>query len=220
VPLCAFGGALAAAFAVYALATRAGRTPIATVVLCGLAVNSIAGALTSLVLSLSVADWELGRQIVWWLMGSLTDRRWEHVLVVAPFVCVAAPAAALLPRELNLLMLGEESAEALGVDARRVKRLALTLAAATAGAAVAVSGIIGFVGLMVPHLVRLVVGPDHRRLLPLSLVAGALLLSSMDLLSRAWGGAGEIRLGILTSGLGGPFFLLLLLRCRRRAETF
>lgn len=219
VPAFAFAGSLAASFLVYALATRGGRTPIATLVLCGLAINSIAAALTALVLSLSVGNMEVARQIVAWMLGDLTDRSWEHVVVIAPFVCVCALGAGLFPRELNLMTLGEESAAALGVETRRVTRGALVLAAAAAGAATAVAGVVGFVGLMVPHMARLVMGPDHRRLLPACLVAGALMVSAMDLAARTLLPGQEVRLGILTSGLGGPFFLWLLLRCRERAEV-
>lgn len=218
VPLMAFSGALLSGFLVYALATRHGRTPLATLLLCGLAMNSITGALTSLVLSFSVQEWEIGRQILFWLMGDLTNRTWEHVAMIAPFLAVCAAASAFFPRELNLMMTGEESAMSLGVDTVRTKWLLLTVAAAAAGAAVAVAGVIGFVGLLVPHIVRLLLGPDHRQLLPASLLAGAVFLMGMDVLARILLRSQEIRLGILTSGLGGPFFLYLILRHRRRAE--
>ena len=219
VPLSAFAGALAAGFAVYALATERGRTPIPTLILCGLAMNAVTGALTSLVLSLSVRDFELAGQILFWLMGGLTNRTWEHVAVVAPFFALSAVGATMFPRELNLLVSGEESALALGVDTASVKRWILGISAAAAGAAVAVAGVIGFVGLIVPHMVRLVIGPDHRSLLPACAIAGALFVVSIDLLSRLLLGGEEVRLGILTSALGGPFFLLLLLRHRSRAEV-
>ncbi|MGH8593415.1 MAG: FecCD family ABC transporter permease [Gammaproteobacteria bacterium] len=218
VPLMAFNGALLSGFLVYALATRHGRTPLATLLLCGLAMNSITGALTSLVLSFSVREWEIGRQVLFWLMGDLSNRTWEHVAMIAPFLAVCAAASAFFPRELNLMMTGEESAMSLGVDTVRTKRLLLTVAAAAAGAAVAVAGVIGFVGLLVPHIVRLLLGPDHRQLLPVSLLAGAVFLMGMDVLARILLRSQEIRLGILTSGLGGPFFLYLILRHRRRAE--
>ncbi|MGH8606823.1 MAG: FecCD family ABC transporter permease [Gammaproteobacteria bacterium] len=218
VPLMAFNGALLSGFLVYALATRHGRTPLATLLLCGLAMNSITGALTSLVLSFSVREWEIGRQVLFWLMGDLSNRTWEHVAMIAPFLAVCAAVSAFFPRELNLMMTGEESAMSLGVDTVRTKRLLLTVAAAAAGAAVAVAGVIGFVGLLVPHIVRLLLGPDHRQLLPVSLLAGAVFLMGMDVLARILLRSQEIRLGILTSGLGGPFFLYLILRHRRRAE--
>ncbi len=219
VPLMAFSGALLSGFLVYALATRHGRTPLATLLLCGLAMNSITAALTSLVLSFSVQEWELGRQILFWLMGDLSNRTWEHVAMIAPFLAVCAAVSAFFPRELNLMMTGEESAMSLGVDTVRIKRLLLTVAAAAAGAAVAVAGVIGFVGLLVPHIVRLLLGPDHRQLLPASLLAGAVFLMGMDVLARILLRSQEVRLGILTSGLGGPFFLYLILRYRRRAES-
>lgn len=220
VPVAAFCGALTAAFTVYALASRQGRTPIATLILCGMAVTAIGGALTSLILSLSVADWEIARQILFWLMGGLTDRTWQHVEMCAPLILLCSGASLFTWRELNLFLGGEESAAALGVDTVRAKRWILTLAAGAAGAAVAVSGVIGFVGLIVPHICRLVVGPDHRRLIPLAAIGGAAFLVGMDLAARAVLGREEIRLGIVTSGLGGPFFLYLILRFRKRAEVF
>ncbi len=220
VPGMAFGAALLTAFQVYALSTHRGRTPIATLILCGLAINSIAGALTSLVLSFSVREWEIGRQILFWLMGGLTNRTWEHVFMILPFFVVCVAASLCFSRELNVMMTGEESALALGVNTAQTKRWILTVAAGAAGAAVAVAGVIGFVGLLVPHIVRLLLGPDHRRLLPASMLAGAVLLTGMDLLSRSILAGEEIRLGILTSGLGGPFFLYLVLRHRKRTEVF
>jgi len=182
--------------------------------------NSIAGALTSLVLSFSATEWEIGRQILFWLMGGLANRTWDHVFMVFPFFLVCVVAASLFSRELNLMMTGEEAAMALGVDTVRTKRWILAVAAGVAGAAVSVSGVIGFVGLLVPHMVRLVVGPDHRRLLLSCMLAGAVLVMGMDFLSRLIMGPQEIRLGILTSALGGPFFLYLIVRHRKRAEMF
>ncbi|MGE4158374.1 MAG: FecCD family ABC transporter permease [Planctomycetota bacterium] len=220
VPLFSFLGALVSCWLVYLMASRHGRTPIATLLLCGIAVNSIAGALTSLVLSVSVKEWEVGRQILYWLMGSLSNRTWEHIEMITPFFVVSAVGAALFPRELNLLMTGEEPARSLGVDTRMTTRWIIVIAALAAGAAVAVSGVIGFVGLLVPHILRLLMGPDHRRLLPASLVAGAAFLMGMDLIARTMLGSEEVQLGILTAGLGGPFFLYLVLKHRKRAEQF
>lgn len=220
VPVAAFGGALMSAFMVYALATERGRSPTSTLILCGLAINAITGALTSLVLSYSVREWEAGRQILFWLMGGLTDRTWEHVGMVAPFALLSFAAAGVFWRELNLMLAGEESATALGVDTARTKRWILAIAAGAAGAAVAVSGVIGFVGLIVPHIFRLLVGPDHRRLIPSCIVGGALFLMSVDLACRTVLAREEIRLGIVTSVLGGPFFLYLVVRNRKRAEVF
>jgi iron complex transport system permease protein len=216
VPLWAFGGALTSAALVLALAVRRGDAPLATLVLCGMAVSSTAGALSSLVLSFSVQEWELGRQILYWLMGGLSHRTWDHAAMLAPFLLAAAIGSFQMGRQLDLLASGEETALGLGVDVARLKLWILALAAASAGAAVAVSGIVAFVGLMVPHMVRLVVGPAHRRVLPASLLGGAAFLIAVDLLCRTVPKGEELRLGILTSGLGGPFFLLLVLRARRK----
>ena len=218
VPLSAFAGALVTVLLVSLVATHKGHTPLGALILCGMAMNSIAGALTTLVLSYSVSDFEIARQILFWLMGSLTNRTWEHVLLIAPFFAASAVAAAFFGRELNLMMSGEESAMALGVDTARAKAWTLTIAAASAGAAVAVAGVVGFVGLLVPHIVRMLAGPDHRRLLPLSMAAGAVFVMGMDLLARTLSPAGEIRLGVLSASIGGPFFLYLIVKNRARAE--
>ena len=220
VPLSAFGGALLTVFLVSLVASHKGRTPLGALILCGMAMNSIAGALTTLVLSYSVSDFEIARQILFWLMGSLTNRTWEHVALIAPFFAASVAAAVFFGRELNLMTSGEEAAMALGVDTARTKTWVLVISAAAAGAAVAVSGVVGFVGLLVPHIVRMLAGPDHRRLLPLSMMAGAVFVMGMDLLARTLSPAGEIRLGILSASIGGPFFLYLIVRNRARAEMF
>ena len=220
VPLMAFGGALLAVLCASLAASHKGRAPLGALILCGMAVNAIAGALTTLVLSWSVSDFEIGRQILFWLMGGLTNRAWEHVLLVAPFFAVSALAAMLFGRDLNLMMSGEESAMALGVNAARTKAWILVIASAAAGASVAVSGVVGFVGLLVPHAARMLTGPDHRRLLPASMIAGALFVTGMDLAARAISPVEEIRLGVLSASVGGPFFLWLVIRSRRRAEIF
>ena len=220
VPLSAFGGALLTVVLVSLVASHKGHTPLGALILCGMAMNSIAGALTTLVLSYSVSDFEIARQILFWLMGSLTNRTWEHVFLITPFFAASAVAAAFFGRELNLMMSGEESAMALGVNTARTKAWILVIAAAAAGASVAVSGVVGFVGLLVPHIVRMLVGPDHRRLLPLSMVAGAVFVMGMDLLARTISPAGEIRLGVLSASIGGPFFLYLIIKNRARAEMF
>ena len=220
VPLSAFAGALVTVLLVSLVASHKGHTPLGALILCGMAMNAIAGALTTLVLSYSVSDFEIARQILFWLMGSLTNRTWEHVFLIAPFFAASGVAAAFFGRELNLMMSGEESAMALGVDTARAKAWILVIAAAAAGASVAVAGVVGFVGLLVPHIVRMLAGPDHRRLLYFSMVAGAVFVMGMDLLARTLSPAGEIRLGVLSASIGGPFFLYLIVKNRARAETF
>jgi len=202
----AFAGALVTAFAVYLVATEGGRTPVATLLLAGVAVQTFLGAVVSYLL---LDAGESMDRVVYWLMGHLADATWDEVLVAAP----AVPLACLLlpfARDLNVLLLGEADAHSLGIEVERTKRLLLALAALVTGAAVAVAGVIGFVGLVVPHVVRLVVGPDHRVLLPTSALAGASFLVAADTVARA--GPAEVPVGIVTAALGAPFFVYLLRR--------
>ena len=213
-PLFAFAGALAALATVYAVATRAGRTPVATLLLAGIALGSLSTAIATLLISLSVVNWQVANEVVFWLMGGLDNRTWTHVWMCLPPVALGAVAARWHTRDLDLLLLGEESAASLGVDVERVRRTMLATAAMLTGAAVAVSGVIGFVGLIVPHMLRLVLGPSHRTLLPAAMLGGALFLIVCDLLARTVNPPTEIRLGIITAACGAPFFLYLLRRQR------
>jgi len=210
VPFCAFAGALGVTVTVYLLARRGGRVPAGTLLLTGIAVGSLASALTSCLIVFSPHD--IG-PVVFWLMGSLANRDWSHVAMVAPYFGIGVAVVSLYARDLNVLLLGDEAAMQLGLEVERVKLILLTVAALLAAAAVAVSGIIGFVGLIVPHLTRLLVGPDHRRLLPMAAITGAILLTGADLLARSLARI-EIPIGIITALLGGPFFLYLLARRR------
>lgn len=218
VPAAAFAGAFACALLVYVLATSRGQTPVSTLLLAGIAVAGIASALTSFVLSLSLADWEVGRQMLGWLMGGLDGRSWQHVAMAAPPVLLGSVWLLLHARDLDVMLTGEESALSVGVDVPRVKRSLLVLASLVTAATVAVTGVVGFVGLMVPHIVRLLVGPGHRRLLPLCFLAGALFLVWADLAVRALP-VSDLRLGVVTAMTGGPFFLYLLVLHRRRVRT-
>ena len=215
-PLFAFAGALAALATVYAIATRAGRTPVATLLLAGIALGALATAVTSLLISLSVVNWQVASEIVFWMMGGLDNRTWTHVWMCLPPLALGALGARWHTRDLDLLLLGEETAASLGVEVERVRRLILTTAAMLTGAAVAVSGVIGFVGLIVPHMLRLVLGPSHRVLLPAAMLGGAAFLVLCDLLARTIHPPTEIRLGIVTAAFGAPFFLYLLRRQRGR----
>ena len=201
----AFVGALLAAFAVYLVATRGGRTPVATLLLAGVAVQALLGAVVSLLLLLSGENL---REAIFWLMGHLHRSDWGDVSVAASVV--VAGFLLLLPfvRELNALLLGEEDAHAVGVDVQRTKVVLLVGASLVTAVSVSVAGVIGFVGLIVPHALRLVVGPDHRVLLPASAFAGAVFLVATDTIARV--GAAELPVGIVTAFLGAPFFLYLL----------
>ncbi len=208
-PILAFAGALSVTFLVYALALRGGRVPVTLLLLIGVAVGALAAAGTSFLMILGDEDLRL---ILFWLLGSLSSRRWDHVQMILPYVAFGIAVIWAYARDLNLLLLGEETAHHTGVEVEGVKRMVLGASALLAAAAVSVSGLIGFVGLVVPHLVRLVVGPDHFRLIPVSALAGALLMVLADILARILAAPSEIPIGIITSALGCPFFLFLLSR--------
>jgi iron complex transport system permease protein len=213
-PLAAFVGALLATVVIVRLATFDGRTATALLLLAGIAINAIAGAGLGLAAFYST-DQQL-RDLTFWTLGSLAGAD-PRALWPAVVLMVAATAGLLaLARPLDACLLGEREASHLGVDIERAKRLLVALVALGTGAAVAACGIIGFVGLVVPHLARLLVGTDHRWLLPTSAILGAALLLTADLGARLLVLPAELPIGILTSALGGPFFLGLLLVHRRR----
>lgn len=205
-PIAAFIGALLALITVYALATRGGATNVSTLLLSGAALAALLSAASSLLLSLSVANWEVAQEMVFWMMGGLDRRTWTHVWISAPFILLGIAIGLYYARDLDLLMQGEDAAAALGVEVESTKRGLIVISALITGSAV------GFVGLVVPHIVRMFVGPSHRPLLPASALAGALFVIVCDLLARALHPPTEIRLGIITAGFGAPFFLFLLIR--------
>jgi iron complex transport system permease protein len=175
-PLFAFCGALLTLFAVYGIATRGGHTPVATLLLAGIAAGAFNVAMSSFVLALALENWDVGKSIVYWTMGGLEGRTWDHVLLLAPFLVGGLALTMVYPRDLDALLLGEAQAASVGVDVARTRLVLLLVTALLTAAAVAVAGGIGFVGLVVPHMVRLLAGPHHRRLLPLSALMGALVL--------------------------------------------
>jgi len=212
IPVAAFGGALAATFVVYRIASRDGRTDIATMLLAGVAINAIAAAGIGLLVFVS-DDQEL-RDLNFWMLGSLSGITWARLLPAMLPILVTVLATIVFTRHLDALLLGETEALHLGFDVERVKRMLIVLVALAVGATVALSGVIGFVGLVVPHLVRLAIGPEHRTLLPASILLGATLLLVADLLARSLVLPAELPVGILTACVGGPFFLWLLVRRR------
>ncbi|MFB6073668.1 MAG: vitamin B12 ABC transporter permease BtuC [Haloarculaceae archaeon] len=203
----AFAGALAAAFTVYLIATRNGETPVATLLLAGVAVQTLLGAVISYLL---INAGESLNTALLWLMGHLDNSAWGEIEVTLPLALLAVAVLQLHARDLNALLLGEADAHAVGVPVERTKRALLAVSSVVTAAAVAVAGVIGFVGLVVPHVMRLLVGPDHRVLLPTSAVAGAAFLVAADTLARA--GPAEVPVGIVTAAVGAPFFLYLLRR--------
>jgi len=208
----AFVGALGTTALVYVLSRRGGRVPVSTLLLTGMAINALASALCSLLLLVAKSsDVSL---VVFWLMGSVADRGWLAIWILVGPVVLGLIAVYLLSRELNVLLMGEEAAHHLGVDVERTKRILLVLSSVLAATCVAVTGMIGFVGLIVPHVMRLLTGPDHRALLPAAAAGGAALLVVADILARSVAAPVEIPIGIVTSILGCPFFLFLLHRSR------
>jgi len=216
-PIAAMTGALLALALVYTMATRGGVTPVTTLLLSGVAVTSLVSAVSSLLLSLNVVNWQMAQDIVFWMMGGLDARTWTHFWLCAPFVVLGLLGALLQARDLDLLQQGEETAASFGLDIESAKRSLTLTAAVLTGAAVAVAGLVGFVGLVVPHAVRLVLGPSNRTLLPASALTGAAFLILCDLVARTIHRPTEIRLGIITALCGGPIFIGLLMR--RYRET-
>jgi iron complex transport system permease protein len=208
VPGASILGAFLATGAVVALARR-GAGP-EHLLLCGVALNALFGAGTSFLLVLSAGRFQVSGQILFWLMGGIENRTWEHVAVALPLVVAGCLLMLPLGRPMNLLSLGEPSAQSLGVDVRRLRWQLIGISTLLTALATAVGGVVGFVGLVVPHLLRLGLGPDHRRLLPLSMLGGAALVLLCDLPTRFL--PGGLRLGVMTALLGGPFLLWMLRR--------
>ena len=215
VALFAFIGGLLATLLVYAVARAGGRTEVVTLLLTGIAVNAIAQAGIAFVLF--VADTASREQIVFWQLGSLGGSRWDQVALVAVVAATGIAVALLLARRYDLLALGERNARHLGVDVERLRLISIVLVALLTGAAVAFTGIIAFVGLVVPHLIRMIIGPAHRGLVLASAVGGGALLVVADLMTRTLVAGAELPIGMLTSLVGGPFFFWLLYRQRRRS---
>jgi len=207
VPLVASAGAFITVILVYNVARSGGTVPIPNLLLAGVAFTSLLSALISLLMYLGQDQMHT---IVFWLMGGLSGRSWNHVIFALPYLLIGTAVAVYYARDLNLMLLGEDSAYNLGVEVERVKAILLLVASILTGVAVAASGMIGFVGLIVPHVARMVVGPDHRKLVPVSILAGAILLITADILARTILAPVELPLGVVTALFGAPFFILLL----------
>lgn len=212
VPLAAFLGGWASVLLLYGVATRGGRTSVATMLLAGIALGALSGAIAGLLVY--AADDQQLRDLTFWGLGSLAGATWAKLATAAPIIGLALVAATTLGRGLNGLALGEATALHLGIPVQRTKTLAILTVAGATGAAVAVSGGIGFVGIVVPHLLRLATGPDHGPLLINSALLGASLLLGADILSRLIIAPAELPIGIVTAVLGAPVFLWILLRRR------
>jgi len=209
-PIAAFFGALISTTVLYAIATRRGRTSVATMLLAGVALGALAGAATGF-LSFISDDRQL-RDLTFWSLGSLGGATWSKVAALACGMAILLPASAFLARGLNALTLGEAEAFHLGLAVQTIKLSAIVVVAVAVGASVATSGAIGFVGLVVPHMLRLMIGPDNRLLLPLCGLAGGALLLAADIVARIVVAPAELPIGIITALIGAPYFLWLLLR--------
>ncbi|HEV7439509.1 MAG TPA: iron ABC transporter permease, partial [Methylobacterium sp.] len=216
-PAAAFLGGLAATLGLYLVATRAGRTSVATMLLAGLALGALSGAMTGLVVYAS-DDRQL-RDLTFWSLGSLGGASWAKVATTAPAILPVLVAVPFLGRGLNALVLGEAEAFHLGVPVERLKRTAILLVAVAVGASVAAAGVIGFIGLVVPHMLRLLIGPEHRRLLPASALLGGALLVLADVAARLVVAPAELPIGIVTALVGAPVFLWLLLARTRGIDV-
>lgn len=212
-PVFAFVGGMLFALLGYALARQNGRTEVVTLILAGIALNTFAGAGTALI-TFMANDSQI-RAIIFWSMGSLGGATWNNVMSSFPFVAMGLIASYWWRKPLNLMTLGEREARHLGVETERVRFLVIIFTALMTGATVAVSGVVGFVGLIVPHVIRLISGPNHRVLLPASAVGGAVLVVLADLVARTLVAPMELPLGVLTAFIGGPFLLVLMLKTRR-----
>ena len=209
IPVFAFIGGVSTVLLVYAISSRGRHNQILNLLLSGLAINSFLSSVMSFLLLLS--DTSL-HESIYWLMGGFSGRGWEHIRIMTPYFILSVIILSLFTRELNILLLGDEQAQTLGVNVPQVRRIIIVFTSLLTATAVSVSGIIGFVGLVVPHILRLLIGPDNRMLFPASLFGGAILLTISDLIARIALSPSEIPVGIVTSLIGAPFFISLLVK--------
>jgi iron complex transport system permease protein len=211
-PVAAFLGGLFTTLLLYRIATHIGQTSVATMLLAGIALSALANAVTGVLIF--IADDKQLRDLTFWGLGSLAGANWTKILSAGPIILISLAVVPFLARGLNALTLGEAAAFHMGVPVQRLKNIAIVSVAASTGAAVAVSGGIGFVGIVVPHVLRLIIGPDHRYLLPASALLGGTLLIFADMIARTIVPPAELPIGIITAFVGAPFFLWILLRGR------
>ncbi len=213
IPLASFAGALLTVWIAYFLARSGNSLPSTNLILAGVAISSFATALTSYLMLYS--NRELHRALAW-LMGGASMSGWQPVLAMLPYIIIGLGILLISGYALNVLQFGEEQAQQLGLDVRRTRWVVIFAATLTAAAAVSFNGIIGFVGLIVPHLIRMLWGTDYRKLIPLSILGGASFLLAADILARRLASPQEVPVGIITALTGAHFFLLILRRSRRQ----
>ena len=206
-------GALGTTFLVYSIAKTRGKVSVVTLLLSGIALSAMLSAITYFIMIFKVNDIA---KVIFWIMGGLTSASWNRFIIMAPLVTVLVVISGFFMRDLNIISLGDKRAVQLGVQTEKVKKIMLVMASFIAAVAVSVSGIIGFVGLITPHILRLIVGPDHKILYPTSAIAGGIVLLMSDTLARTILMPREIPVGIITSIIGVPFFLYLLVRSKKQ----
>ena len=217
-PAFAFVGAMGASFLVYGIAAAGGRFSMATLLLAGVAINAFLGAIVSAIIILLPDNGAL-REILFWLAGGLDSRSWEHVRISAPLILAGTALITVMARDLNLLTLGDDEARSMGVRVGLTRVSLLGAAALVTGSAVAVSGTIAFVGLVTPHILRLVLGPDHRVLVPMSALGGAAFVILADTVARTVIQPAELPVSIITAFVGAPFFIFLLIKNKRQVYS-
>ncbi len=208
-PIMAFLGALGTLFVVYNMAKVGGRVDVKTLLLAGIAIGSFLSAVTALMMYVSGDEMKL---LVFWMMGGLENSTWDFVGIMAPVTAIGITVMFVLSKDLNAILFGEDTATHLGIDVVNLKRILFVMVALLAGISVAFAGIIGFVGLIIPHMVRLVVGPNHRILIPASTLGGAAFLILADTGARSLAAPAELPVGIITALCGAPYFMYLLRR--------
>ena len=206
-------GAMGTAFLVYNISRVRGKVSVITILLSGIALSAMLSAMTYFIMIFKTQDMA---KIVFWVMGGFTSASWSNFVILAPVVTVLVTISGFFMRDLNIISLGDERAVQLGVQTDKVKKILLILASLTAAVAVSMSGIIGFVGLITPHILRLLVGPDHKILYPTSVIAGGIVLLISDTLARTVLIPREIPVGVITSIVGVPFFLYLLVKSKKQ----
>ena len=207
IPIMAFLGAIITVYVVYNLARTNNKVPVMTFLLAGVAMGFVLNALTSFLMVIGTKDLH---KIVYWLMGSLANSNWQEIKMILPYYILAIIPISFFLNDLNIILLGEENAQYLGVDVEKVKFILIVSATLLTASVVSVSGSIGFIGLVIPHITRMLVGPDHRKLLPFAAIFGGLFMMVSDDLARFLLSPLEIPVGIITSLAGGPYFIYLL----------
>jgi iron complex transport system permease protein len=209
----AFLGAIGVTFLVYNISKIKGKISVLTLLLSGVALSSLLSSLISFIMIYRTNDLV---KVYFWIMGGLSNSSWANFIVIMPIIVVTLVASSFFMRDLNVMSLGDERANQLGVQTNKIKQVLLILASIMAAAAVSVSGIIGFIGLITPHIMRIIVGPDHKVLYPSSAISGGIVLLLSDTLARTLLSPREIPVGIITSIIGVPFFIYLLIKTKRQ----